>query len=455
MEERGYSRQEGLELLNTFDLEGKKNHFVLRRGPSQSFGQSALASEQSYVARLKYPSEEVGLENIFEQLTVLFEVLLNELRKEFGESGMARVYIAHKPTGEHFIVRPTIIRDLTPEFIMEVLMMQISSARRVPCDDHLHIYVAAVKNIQGTGYKSILDVQRDRTLKRSLVTITADGLCLPRAIVVGHALLLKREALKSEDIQLRKKAENFYAYIRKGTSRKQTEEAHNLQHNVGLSADSKEGYIRDIPFYEDYLEVSISVISLRNSSQPIYMGKPEYSDRKIFLLHTQGNSPDSGHFDVITTMTGLFGRKYFCESCQKLYNSRGQHSCKLTCNVCGYEDCRETSPVICRICNLSCRSALCLKRHQTGYVGKSGKKVENLCSKKWKCPDCKVVLENSHDSVRVKSHVCGENQCSECKQFFVETHYCHMKIPLPKKLAVVLCSLILNVCKKQVFTFPI
>ena len=433
MEQRGYSRQEALEVLNTFDLQGKKNHFVLRRGPSQSFGRSALASEQSYVARLKYPSEDIGLENIFEQLTVLFEVLLSELKKDYGENGMARIYIAHKPTGEHFIVRPTVIRDLTPEYIMEILMMQISSARRVPCDDHLHIYVAAVKNIQGSGYRTIRDIQRDKVLKRSLVTITENGLCLPRAIVVGHALLLQREATQTGDPELKKIAENNYGYVRRGKSRQQRERAKKLQRAVGLPENCSEGHISDIPLYEDHLQVSISVVSLRDSSQPIYMGKAEYSDRKIFLLHTQGLSPDSGHFDVITTMTGLFGRRYFCDTCQKLYNSRGQHSCKHTCNVCGSEACREVSSVICGICNLSCRSLACLKRHRDGYVGKTGKQVEGLCSKKWKCPECKILLDCAPDSVRVKYHVCGESQCSVCKQIFVDTHYCHMKIPVAKK----------------------
>ena len=433
LEKRGYSRQEALEILqSTFDFKGEKNHFVLRRGTSQSFGQNVQAGEQSYLAKLKHPSEEIGLGDMFEHLTVLFEVVMNEVKKEYGDSGWARVYISHPPTGEHFIVKAAHIQDMTPEFIMDVVSKQINSADFVPCDKHLEIYVAAVKHIRGKGYRNIQNLARDKRLKKSIIPITAeDNLCLPRAIGVGYALLLKNEALKNTSLndEERKKISNRYTYIKRANTPQQKKRALELLRQVCLDRNHV-GTLSDIPLYEDLLGVSISVVSLLNSAQPVYSGKEEFSARKMILLHTHPDNPQEvGHFDLVTSLTGVFCRHYVCPDCLKVYNTRGMHSCKSTCNVCGFENCIKIQNVQCKLCHRICRSETCLKRHQNGFKGKTGKQVSSICQQGWKCPDCSVFIPFAHNSARVKSHACGEVCCSGCKQFFLNKHLCHMRIP--------------------------
>ena len=431
MDRRGYSRQEALEILqSTFDFKGEENHFVLRRGASQSFGQTASAGEQSFLATLKHPSKEIGLADMFEHLTVLFEVVMNEISKEYGDKGWARVFVSHPPSGENFIVKPMPVAEMTADFIMDVITKQINSADFVPCDEDLSIYVAAVKNIRGKGYKNIHNLQRDKRLKRSIIAINnEDNLCLPRAIAVGYALLLKREAVASADKQTQKVLSNRYAYLRKNKSPQQKKKAQELLRNVGLPLDHV-GALADIPKFEDFFQVSISVISLLRSAQPVYVGKEEYSERKIILLHTESSNPSqAGHFDLVTSLTGLFCRHYVCPDCFKSYNTRGRHSCKTTCEICGYEKCKQVTSTLCGLCNRMCRSASCLDRHQNGFIGATGKKVSPLCCQSWKCPDCQILIHDQHDSVRVQSHACGEVRCSGCCQYFLDKHLCHMRIP--------------------------
>ncbi len=48
------------------------------------------------------------------------------------------------------------------------------------------------------------------------------------------------------------------------------------------------------------------------------------------------------HFDVINSMTGIFGSIYYCYDCKTCYNNKDKHKCKkekkeYRCNVCNGE----------------------------------------------------------------------------------------------------------------------
>ena len=72
----------------------------------------------------------------------------------------------------------------------------------------------------------------------------------------------------------------------------------------------------DIKAYEDYLKVSINVISL-SCNKKILKGSDKYDD-KIYLIHSQVNVDDEvGHFDTVTKVNGVLGTQYFCDVCLK------------------------------------------------------------------------------------------------------------------------------------------
>ena len=99
---------EGLDLLQTkFNFEGETNHFTLTKKSSQSFRQSVVAGEQTYEVSLKHPNSKLGLkEHLLAHLLVLFEVLMEEIKKEYNDDGYVRVFIRHRESGNQFVVKP-------------------------------------------------------------------------------------------------------------------------------------------------------------------------------------------------------------------------------------------------------------------------------------------------------------------------------------------------------------
>ena len=125
------------------------NFFQLEVIQSRSFKQSKAAREITYRAKLKNPSDEVPLNNLISHLHALFETILEETKREYGDEGLMRIYISH-PKLEKSII----------------------------------IYAAVVEILSGSGRKAIIDIHNDLLCKKSIVKIrNTDYSCLPRAIV--------------------------------------------------------------------------------------------------------------------------------------------------------------------------------------------------------------------------------------------------------------------------------
>ena len=71
------------------------NFFQLEVIQSKSFKQSHAAREVTYRAKLKNPSDDVPLNNLVSHLHVLFQTILEETKREYGDAGVMRIYISH------------------------------------------------------------------------------------------------------------------------------------------------------------------------------------------------------------------------------------------------------------------------------------------------------------------------------------------------------------------------
>ena len=229
----------------------------------------------------------------------------------------------------------------------------------------------------------------DQTRKRSVVTIkNKDNACLPRAIVVALAHLNK---MKNKGVQY---YERKYDVIRNSRNVMQGELAKRLRTEVGIG--NRVGTLADIKSYEDYLRVSINVISM-SCNKKVIKSSEIYQD-KIYLLHSQDSVFDTvGHFNAVTNVNGVLGVQYYCEICAKGFKNRDQHKCKVWCNVCGRGNCVMKEVQQCSDCNRVCRLEKCFRAHKrksnNGRGANKGKSIPSLCEQNWQCPHCDITMK--------------------------------------------------------------
>lgn len=96
------------------------------------------------------------------------------------------------------------------------------------------------------------------------------------------------------------------------------EELHNLA-NVPL----RQCDLNDVKTFQSALPgYQINIVSKESFNAIVYQG-PE-AEKMIYLYH------HDNHYDVITTMSGFLHRSYFCQKCQKGFNTKEKHICNET-----------------------------------------------------------------------------------------------------------------------------
>ena len=237
---------------------------VVRR---KSFRQSNAAREITYRAKLKNPADDVPLNYLLPHLRALFDTIIEEARKKYGDSGVMRIYISHPNLEKAIIVPPTYLGYLTSELILEHIDNVSYSSGEIPADESLEINAGVVEFLQGSGRKALVNLDEDIKSKRSFVRIkNDDNSCLPRAIVVGYRHLIAHEQKDRESL-------NHYNRVRDSRRKVQGSEAEALRKAVGIPSD-RPGNLQDISLYENYLKVKIVVLSSRIGNRRVYEGSP-------------------------------------------------------------------------------------------------------------------------------------------------------------------------------------
>ena len=395
------------------------NYFQLEVIQSKSFRQSHAAREVTYRAKLKNPAENVPLNDLFNHVYVLMETILNEMRKNYGDAGVMRLYITHPKLERAIIIKPTYIGDLTGDKILEYIDTVLYSAGEIPADDELIINAAIVEFLSGSGRSSLINVEVDKVPKKALVIIrNKDHSCLPRAIMVGYTHMLYK--MNHTDASFR-----MYNRMRDSRCSLQRRESTKLRKAVGVPAN-RMGTINDVYLYEDHLQTSIVVIGARSGNSIVYPGSDKYKN-KMYIYHT--GAPSQGHFDTVVKINALLNKPYYCHACHKGFKSRTGHKCNVWCNVCGREGCEKKGDWgRCPDCNKEVRSKDCFIAHKLQPKGKGRLKFVNLpslCEQFWECPDCGQSMKRI-DRCR---HECGEKECHNCYNTYMsnEQHLCYMR----------------------------
>ena len=418
------------------------NVFQLTLTQTRSFRQFHVdyAQELSYIARLRNVQPDTYLQDILPALSSLFETLLADLAQRYEPQDLIRVFITHETlTSCNIVIGPEFLRDMNETDIMQQIARVIRSNNYIPADQRLRINVAAVRNLKGSSARCMVDVWKELKRKKSIISIdNDDGLCLPRAIAV--AIAHYNHVTNKQDKQCR----TIYEAIRKRDHKKTRKKTPNsLQKRTALSymhqaeiPSTTEGSVMDIPKYEKALQTGITILSACAQNKRIHIGSQHF-ERQITLYHvTDKHGCGCGHFAVVTSVTGLLGRSYYCAQCDIGYDSRHRHYCKSTCNLCWSKECTAAAktptantqqqqqqppptPVFCQTCHAPCRSDVCLTQH----------KAKELCLKMLFCPNCCVRLKGFGKARErdIKDHQCGEAFCRNCHIYHLDSHLCFMR----------------------------
>ena len=417
----------------------QENFFSLTIRNSRFFKRPGAIREISYIAKPRYPDLQVPLLDLLPQLTQLFDTILSEVRNVYKSTDLGTVYISSPAQNFQLVMAPEPLAVFSGQYITDYVDWVGSSAQHIVADGGLNINFGVCHIPQGSGRLHVVNLERDKVKKRSVISIKAgDNLCLARAIVVGVAHA-KKCSFQKGSVQF-KAAEKEYQKIRFASSSLQTVRAKELRKGIGISDDTRPGLLSDVPLFEDHLKVAISVISPTLSKERIHIGNPAYS-LHITLLYSvadfnQVGSIRPGHFDLVTIPKAFYCKVYDCMKCFKFFDHKGDHSCKYLCDVCCERDCElnVSAGVFCTDCNRLCRSQDCFVRHKERKVGERGKNKGEVfpsrCEKVKECPDCGVRLKLKERSL--EDHVCGESQCRNCKEWvFQEDHWCFMRAKAP------------------------
>ena len=133
--------------------------------------------------------------------------------------------------------------------------------------------------------------------KRSVVRIVNnDNMCLARAIIVAIA--------KADD-------DPKYKTVTDIRYKLQGVRARLLLVSAGLGCN-REVSLNDVYRLEEASQRQVVIFSSTRVNKPLYVGQQQ--DKRIYLYHTVLDD-GTGHYDVITSITGCLGVKYFCHRC--------------------------------------------------------------------------------------------------------------------------------------------
>ena len=226
------------------------NFFQLEVIQSRSFKQSHAAREITYRAKLKNPADDVPLNYLLPHLHALFDTIIQETKRDYGDAGVMRIYISHPQLETPIIYKPTYLGYLNSEEIINYIDTVLHSAAEVPADDQLVINAAVVEFVTGGGRRALINLETDLLSKKSIVKIrNSDSSCLPRAMMVGYSHMWACVKKDQESVKM-------YNRMRDHRCSLQRIEATNLRQALGIPA-GRNGTMEDIYLYEDFLQVSI------------------------------------------------------------------------------------------------------------------------------------------------------------------------------------------------------
>ena len=146
------------------------------------------------------------IKNINSELEQIFTSVLEDSHKEFDTQDLARVFIHHPSLNKAIIVAPQALGTLSPQLILDTVKATLQSNEELEVNADFNIHLGVVNMRAGSRENKIINVQRDRINKRSIVRINNDDeMCMARAIVTGVSRLKFQNTVDPDEKILRAK----------------------------------------------------------------------------------------------------------------------------------------------------------------------------------------------------------------------------------------------------------
>ena len=314
------------------------------------------------------------------------------------------------------------LQDTEPaQMMMQQISKILNSNENFAIDDSFHIEVSHIRD-SGVGSGSrgqrpgTQPIEQFLRNKKSVVRIENDDeLCCARALVTAKAY--------------RDWGARHWQYRNLAQGRPIQATAARTLHRRARVPEGPCG-LGELQLFQIVLaEYQIVVVSADHGYQIIFKGPRQPEDKLLCLIKVQD------HYHVCHSLSGFFGKNYFCLDCEKSFNSNDlqHHRCPgRKCASCHQTHCRDFSTaagpaaVPCRDCKRFFFGADCLLNHQThtsaGRVASTPQM--SVCSTHKRCPDCQTLCQG----LAVQRHKCGYGKCPSCKEYVpTDTHRCYIQ----------------------------
>ncbi|XP_065223580.1 uncharacterized protein LOC135847791 [Planococcus citri] len=324
--------------------------------------------------------------------------------------------------GTDSVEKPIFISYRAPsQFSADVIMNEFSnviqSNKSFLSDEPFKIKVTRVRMPNGEGRRRKFDnlpYEPFCKKKTSIITIDNphDNLCLPRALVVGQALVHKDDG---------KNAWNHYDLIIKKTRDYQLLCAQKLCRKAKVDINIIGGGIDALTKFQEHLKYyRIVVFDGADTHGRIVSFKGDSTSKVyIFLFYHRE------HYNVITSLKAAFGFDFFYDLCCVGYHHKGEHKCEYACYQClKLPKCEVKSfddMIKCDKCHRDFYDQFCYDNHlQPGHFERN----LSVCQGLKYCYKCSKLY-----SLRslTQKHDCESHVCSNCNKSVPHDHVCFIK----------------------------
>ena len=343
--------------------------------------------------------EDEGLPKTLKALKIIFQSILDDLSEKTSANDLIRISIQN-PEFDYPIELPfKQKRLLNADSILYEIERVLQSYQEFKLDSGLKLDIIHVSMPAGRGrYKmNYVNVERALREKHCFIQIrNTDDICCARAIVTAIARVEKHPKWES---------------IRKGRK---------IQQQLALELHEKanipvaECGIDEIKRFQAVLPgYQVHVYSLE-SACITFKGPP--ADQKIFLFN------HNNHFDVITSMPAFLGNGYYCDTCEKGYNTKEHHACNNPCFRCKGIHKESGTAMKCDDCLRWFDGEKCFDMHK-----KTTSSGRSTCNSVYICENCNHTVNNDWHKDK-NPHRCGNVYCKVCRNWYPTNHQCYMKV---------------------------
>ena len=406
-------------------------------------------SKTIYSTRLKQRREPVDSDDVGVAIVSALEEATQQHLQKIGARDEDQVFLALTPNGfDHvyqtaaFPVQEFVEGSTRLEELLRKLAGKLNSNQSFHPDQGFQLDLTLVRPM-GTGSGRVKDLNpgrmgyaMSRKLKQSIVEIhNKDELCCARAIVtlkaqaewkiaekkvqveegraVPNQVLLER--LKAEEKELLKNYDTLRHAKKSSKIQLQTTQAYRLHRNAKVP----EGPcgLEEIKKFQSYLYTLTPPFQLKvfcdQTYKPLYTG-PLKTDKDHILYLLKSDH----HYDGITTVKGFFVRSYWCDDCDRAFNTDdpAHHSCQgQHCFACGCNPCLDKygkASIPCEQCHGLFFGPTCFQQHKTN----------GHCEAFHTCTTCFAGYNTE------KEHTCWHAKCPNCKiEDDLREHKCHIQ----------------------------